>query len=442
MGKIYRTLEYNTIGFDDIKEKWYITDPGFNRLLFNKFIGKNQFRRNNKPVSLEAIDSVRNFLYDGKVLPYVKRRYADTEIDTFAFFLESEINKSEPKPLFDPVSDAYFLKGVVGETTYDKIKSKDYIHYNVTKKEFIVRRGYYLNVNANFLEPEVMFWQATTQRFDKYLLSAFGKWGNDYISLPGWYAGDYVAGVKLTYLRDITAPMDSSSYSISLGGSFKTRRPVEGERLDKDLFVGGNSLYFKLTGNPLPLFKFIFGNNAPRNFELSVEGKITYDEFKKSKYKARSSMDFYTVNNYFNVNAKFFKLGEIKIFDLFSLGQLEAGAGFAVPDINHYEIILEQPNLIDLDSNKTKFNRFEHYAVLELGVSNTEGAFQHHINIMANWNFQKKYGYVGVRGQFMLTDIFGIDLRFYQNFDFRDPRFPPWRAGSYFVFSPVLRINH
>jgi hypothetical protein len=53
------------------------------------------------------------------------------------------------------------------------------------------------------------------------------------------------------------------------------------------------------------------------------------------------------------------------------------------------------------------------------------------------------YGFYGAKIKFMLSDIFGIDIRFAKSFGLDDAGYnQPWRDDAYIVFSPVLRINY
>jgi hypothetical protein len=56
--KIYRGLEYNTTSFNDLKQKWIITDPSYIREIFNRFVVKNALRINGRKPTFAEIEKM------------------------------------------------------------------------------------------------------------------------------------------------------------------------------------------------------------------------------------------------------------------------------------------------------------------------------------------------------------------------------------------------
>ena len=122
------------------------------------------------------------------------------------------------------------------------------------------------------------------------------------------------------------------------------------------------------------------------------------------------------------------------------MGVLEAGGGVGTSDIYRYTAPAGKSKLVDLDTKKDFLAKFTHNVFLELGLSRTGGLIQHNVSTLLTYN-TLGFGVIGIRGQVMLSDQFGLDLRVMKGFGL-DKKKEPWRTDSYIVFSPILRINY
>jgi len=132
---LYKSLEYNTLAFDDLKQKWMVDDPTFIREIFNRFVVRNALRLNGRTPKVDVVKEKTKLVQDGEVTIEVRKRYYDDEMEFFAFYPSDEIGKDNPKPLFDPIYDGFLLKDIIGEKTYDKIREITYFYKETTKEQ-------------------------------------------------------------------------------------------------------------------------------------------------------------------------------------------------------------------------------------------------------------------------------------------------------------------
>ena len=74
---IYSNLEYKTTAYNDLKAKWYVTDPLLVRNAFNKFVVQNALRVDGKVISNSEVETKAREIFDGNVLISVRKRYYD-----------------------------------------------------------------------------------------------------------------------------------------------------------------------------------------------------------------------------------------------------------------------------------------------------------------------------------------------------------------------------
>jgi len=431
--KIYESLEYNTIAFDDLKQKWIINDPLFIREIFNRFVVRDALRLDGAKVDIETVRRLTQDIYDGDVVIDLRKRYYDSEVELFAFINVNEIGKEEPKYLFDPIIDGFYLREIIGGALYERVKVEGYFLSDITKKIYDVKPGYFFDVKLNLLEPEVMFWNTTSDYRNKYLLSLFGMWGNDRFFVPGWYSREFVTGLKMTYYKTISQNPKNFTYSVSAGITMPTGRPFVGSPSTyKPLFQSGQSVYFNIIGDPL---KFVLDDFE--DFQMMLEVKYTTATFKKKDYGITDSLDFYSNRTYINIEAK-----KRNLFNLFDFGDFEVGLGISNPDINWYRITKRSATVIDMEKGKKEWtDRFDHYFYVDFGAVRTGGLIQHSTNVIIGHNL-KDGGYFGLKTQVMLSENFGFDVRIYNMYGTKKSKMAPWREDSYLVFSPVIRINY
>ncbi|MCK9426299.1 MAG: hypothetical protein M0Q21_09705 [Ignavibacteriaceae bacterium] len=432
--KIYNSLEYNTIAFNDLKEQWIINDPVFIREIYNRFVVRNAFRINDKKVTRDYIEQKTQDIYEGNILIEVRKRYYDDEIEFFAFLPEEEINQPNPKFTFDPFVDGFYLREVLNDKIYDKVRNRDYYYDNLTKTDYDVKTGYYFDLKLNLLDPEIMYWNTTSNSRNKYLLSIFGKWGDERIMQPGWYANEYIVGSKVTFFSNVSNNPQNYTYSVSLGTNFPASQPFIGTPPAKPLYVSGKALYVKISGD---VMKYI--DESLTDFDLSIESKYTFvDNTKALDYgKYLTKFDFYSNKTYFIIELK-----KRNLFNLFDFGDFELGGGIGSPDIHHLQYDPASAKISDLDGTKSLFSKFSHFAFVDFGVSRTGGLIQHNLNTLIGYNVQGGFGYFGVKIKVMLSDTFGFDIRYFNTYGVDKKKYEPWRYDSFLVFSPILRINY
>ncbi len=428
--KIYHNLEYNTIAFNDLKNTWDITDPLFVREIFNRLVVANALKVNGKKPTAEFIKEKAKDIYEGKVFIELRRRYYDNEIELMRFFTESKLDSTRSTYFFDPLTDNIQIKHILGEKVYNELKKQFYAFNDLTKTYYDSKDAYEFDLNLQLTNPHVMFYSMTTNDRNKYLISAIGRWGNDYIMLPGWYYPNYVAGLKVTYIDYLINSRPHFTYSVEVGLGMTAHQPTFNYNvLDAvHLYNTGNSLYFKFDGNPLKLFLDKVDNY---NFQLILSLAIT--QFPASSFDLDYVSKFYSTRNYF-----VFMFNYNNIFNVADLGWFNASASISGFDVYNYLYTPKYSQLIDLepDASKFKFN-----LNLEASLSNASGLLHYKTGVLWNINFSDAYSYLGVKALLMLNNTFGFDFKFFTGFSFSG-HLPYYRQSAYLIFSPIIRINY
>jgi hypothetical protein len=428
---IYENLEYKTTAFNDLKSKWYVTDPLLIRDAFNRFIVKRALMVDGKSADDKTIELKAEEIFEGNVVINLRKRYYDDEIEYFAFLPEEEIEKKYSTPLFDGVEDAFYLREVIGTTLYDKLKEQTYAHRNLTKDEFNTKAGYYFDINLNFFNPELMFWSTTSNYKDKYLLSFFGKWGNNRLFIPGWFYGEYIGGLQLAYHDALTNDPENYLYEFQIGTGFSANSPYTSRLPQVPLYKSGQSVFMSLSGSP---FRYL--TDLLDNTYLDLEAHFTLAEYKKSDYKPDALRQFYTIKSYFTA-----MLEKKDIFNLFDFGNLSAGAGYSTYELSQLEIGPELNEVNDLGKVNPNFQPYESFAIGKIGIDGDGGLIQHEFSLMYGYNLQHQYSYFSLGGKVMLNETFGLAVNFTDALN-EVETISPWRSDSYLVFSPFIRINY
>lgn len=428
---VYSNLEYNTIAFDDLKNKWIISDPLLVREVFNRFVVHNALRVNGRPLNYQQIRLKSREIQDGNTLIFLRKRYYDDEIEYFAFVPYSEIYKTNPRLLVDSVDDGFYLRSVIGQRLYKKLQEKSYFFSGVTKQIFDVKAGYYFDIYLNLIEPHLMFWSTTSHQRNKYLMSLFGQWGNDNIFMPGQFLRTYTFGTKLTYFDVISSEPGEYSYDVSIGiGMPSNNMYVSALPKTATLMKSGQDIYVKVSGQP---FETLFPDFE--NFYMDVELGYNVFEYSLGDYGINRQLDFYSFRDYFSL-----KVRKRKIFKIFNLGYFKASLGLSTHDIYKLRIDPTIQDVVDLEPNKDFLDKYVHYAIGGIGIEKFGGLIQYDVDFNFGYSLQ---GYMlgGFKAVFMLSDNFGLDVRYYQALGF-DKTKVPWRTDTYMVFSPILKINY
>jgi len=422
---IYSNLEYNTIAFNDLKNKWVVSDPDLVRELFNRFVVNKAIRVNGKNVNMQFILDRTKEIFDGSVIVNLRKRYYDNQIEYFAFVSLNKKDSLYNKPLFDIVDDGFYLRSIIGERLYEKLQKQTYFFSNVTKDEFNSKTGYYFDINLNLLNPEIMFWSTTSNAKNKYLVSVFGQWGSDAIYYPGWTFKQYFGGLQLTYYKELQPYSREYSYKLGLGTGINTSVPYTSSLPKKPFFKSGDNVFIKLSAA-----SFSFVSDKLKNVYFDFEGMYSMNEYQKHDFGINKKTGFYSVRNFVSI-----KIKAINLFNLADLGMFETYFGFSFNDISKYQINPTQYKIINLEKFTDKFVNFG------MGESKTGGLIQHKLQIITGYNPTGAYGYYGLKFSITISGIIGLDVRYYNSFGFDEIKYP-WRKDSYLVFSPIIRINY
>ncbi len=428
---VYSNLEYNTIAFDDLKGKWQITDPLLIREIFNRFIVNDAVRLNGEEVMNDSLRIISRKIQEGEIIIDLRKRYYDQEIEYFAFLHNTQLDKQEPIYFIDPIYDGFYLSKILGDDLYNKVKDKGYFFYNITKDVYQSEIGYIFDVNLSLFDPYVTFWTTTSNFRNKYLLSLFGKWGQDYIMLPGWFSSDYVAGAKLNFRDILTQDPNNYLYEISVGVSLPAGKPYTSVLPKRSLMKSGESIYFKISGQPLRYLDVDFDK-----FFINLEGLITVSDFNKSDFKPKAAYEFTSIRDYVVL-----KFNKKDLFNLFDFGQFEMSLGVSTHSVFNYKVDPSISNLVDLQPNMGWTDKFTHILFTEIGIEKRGGLMQYSLSGLYGNNIVDKYSYVGINAKAMLSDNFGFEMKYYTALEF-DQANLPFRTDTYLVFSPIFRINY
>ncbi|MCF8260268.1 MAG: hypothetical protein K9J12_05810 [Melioribacteraceae bacterium] len=427
MNLIFSNLDYNTIAFDDLRQKWFISDPELVRDVFSRFVVTNSLRKNGLPVSLDSIQAQVDYIYEGEVIIDLQRRYYDNEIDQFAFVRADLVSAENPVYMFDPVDDGFYLKSIIGPTLYEKLKEQIYFFSNISKDPFDTKTGYYFDVEINALNGRMMYWTTTSSARNKYLVALFSKWGHNNIYFPGWSLGEVVLGTELTYYEKLGDDPRNYNYRVRLGTSVPSGKVAKSAIPDVPIFKSSQNIYYNISGDLLKPFWDI------EDIYIELEGMFAFGEYTYSDYELKRKTEFYSMQNFFGMKVEY-----RNIFNLFDLGMFEAGARIFSHDMHHFEA--DASRLTALDANKGLFDKFTHFFGLDWGVRKRGGLVQHHV--MADFGYSSAgYGYVGMRAKVTVSDTYGYEIVFYNNLGL-DPAEYPYRNDTYLMFSSILHINY
>lgn len=430
--EIYENLEYKTIAFDDLKKNWLIKDPILTREIFNRLVVNNAVYENGAKVKLSEVKKKAELIYDDLAYVELKQRYYDKEIESLKFFTEDQAEKKpeERVYLFDPLEDCIYIREVMGDRVYNMIQEKTYGLSDITKDYFESNVGYYFDIYFHALDGEIMFWNTTSGYKNKYLVSVFEKWGNDFINIPGWNFNDIVTGIKLSYTDRVKKDRATSYYlyNIQIGSGMSAKRPLDDvSKYDRDfLYNSGSNVYFKLSGNPLFFLKVKY-------FQLGIEGLVNLEDKAFEDYDLEEYSMFYSMKNYYVLSAK-----QTNIFNLFDFGEFELGAGAAMHDMYHYTLNPDVKKVLPAEP-LTPFIDYK-YFYGEMGVSREGGLLQHNLTLNYSMSPDLPYGWASVKAMLMISNTIGLDFRYFLAVG-DTKQLPSWQAdGYYIVFSPILRI--
>lgn len=433
--KIYRNLEYNTTAFDDLKEYWVLTDPTYVREVFNRFIVYDGLFFNDNKITLDYLKEKSQSVYASNVYIEFRKRYYDDEIEMLRFIVEETGVQDTSYEIFDPVYDHIYIQDVLGEKTYEDLKSRFYAHNDLTKEIFDSKKAYNFDIYLNLFNPELMVWSISTNNRNLYLASVFGKWGNNKIISPGWYYPAFFTGIKATYIDYLINNIPNSTYEMELGVGLPAQLPTESfnsEEIGRLFYNSGGQFYVKLQGNPLNLFI-----EGYENFDFKMEGAFGINENDADEYNFAYNRTFFSTRNYFEFTV-YYK----NIIDILNLGVFNAGLGYATSDILEYDFVYDPVTPTVTEIGELNGNGgFKHSVVGEMNLVNHAGLLSHEITLLLNYNFSESALYFGLNMEFILSNSFGIDIRYVTPFTSAES-LPPYRYDNYIAISPIIRINY
>ncbi len=431
LNKVYKNLEYNTIGFNDLKSTWIVTDPVLVRAIFNRFLVKNVLRVNGRKPSIEVIKEKAKDIYSGEVFIDLRKRYYDNEIEYFRFYTEKNISQGDTTDFFfDPVVDYVLLKEIMGDEYYDLLKEKAYAFNDITKSYYDNKLAYKFDIYLSLLEPHVTFWNFTTNNKNKYLLSAFGKWGIDNIAIPGWYNPSYTAGLKVTYIDRIlnNKPNDvyffEVGFGLPTGTTFKDKNLALGKRLHRSAF----NIYLNAYGNFLR-----YASESLSPYDINIEASVSLSDLETANIKdVTPPVNVFSSKNYLSLS-----MVRKNFFELSSFGHFGASLGLGIFDVHNLFLdptILEP---VDQSVDKTKF-----FTKASIMITQDNPLLSYSFEPSFMFNVSESNSYFGIKFSFMLSNAIGFDFRYYGSINFSDNVLPAYREDSYVVFSPIIRINY
>jgi len=432
--KIYRNLEYNTSAFDDLREKWIVIDPVLVRAVFNKFLVSNALRIEGKKPKLDFVKEKVQDIYKGEVFIDLRKRYYDDEIDLFRFYSEDKILKN-PEAIdffFDPVEDYVRIQDVVGPENYNLLKAQRYAFNDVSKTYYDEKLAYKFDINFSLLEPYLTFYNFTTNDKNKYLISAFGRWGYDNIVIPGWFSPAFNAGVRVTYIDRILNNRPNDVFTFDVGMGIPVSQPFVDKLVahGKRHFMTGQNLYVNLKGNFLK-----YAGDYWKDYDILLEGSFSLNTFEPGMIKHVSELsNISSVRNYFNLGIE-----RRNFLDLESFGYLGASLGFGLYEVQDYTLDPSKPALIELPATGSKSKFF----VQAQGIfSKDDALFAYTMAPTVFFNTAEMNLYYGFNLSFLISNSFGFTFKFYSGSALGSDPLPGYREDTYVVFSPIIRINY
>ncbi len=432
--KIYRNLEYNTTAFNDLKNTWNITDPYLIRDIFNRFVVKNALEVDGRKITWDELKRRAEAVHNSNVYIELRQRYYDSEIEMLRFYTEknNSADFSRKEYIFDSVEGFIFIRDILSRDIYEKLKGRLYAHTDLTKSTFNSFLSYNFNIRMHLQKPDLMFYTITTSRMNKFMLSLNGEWGNDQLVYPGWYAPEYSAFLKLSYLNFVANNKINYTYYFKLGLGIPAKQPdfdfIE-EGYSKILVPSGINIKFDLGGNPLKLIHKYF-----EKIHLKLEGSIALSENEAGDYKIDYATKFFSLRNFVN-----FYANHKNLVNVFEFGTLDAGLGFSLYNMNHYYLDPRRKEITEIDPDE---HGLKTMLMADANLVNNSNLLQHKIGLQLNYDIPDSYGYFGLKVFVSITNFFGFDLGFYKSFSAGDQGLPNYRLSDYLVFSPMININY
>ncbi|HOP50793.1 MAG TPA: hypothetical protein PK887_09250 [Ignavibacteriales bacterium] len=445
--KIYENLEYRTDGFNDLKPQWYLNEPMLIRLIYNNLVLNGYLLHNGELITNEdTLKLFSNKFYNSRVLVKLRQRYYDNEIERMEMILENENPEIDTIRFIDPIRDWVLVREAVGDSLYEVLKKKNYSYTNITKDYFQSYNLYYYDLYFSMLNPSFMFWATTSEantqfdsdspfakfnRADKYTMSFFGKWGADHIAKPGWYFSDYIVGLKILHLDMLVNDPDDYEYGLYIGFNFGVKDLlIENSSLFKPRRIDSktDNLYIKASLNPFTLLGYDW-----RYFDFGIESyyhikdkKVTDEDIKILEESGADYIYSHAIKNYFTIYAR-----QKYLTNVLNLGYLYLGLGWTFHNYSLLTATIEDSEFQVFESVKYSVPYFE------IGLTKSGGLIYNESILEFNYNTKAHFGFWGIKWHMMIRNNIGFDIKYYKGFG----SVPGWHQDTYFVISPILRIN-
>lgn len=456
--KVYDNIEFTAPASNLQKpENWVIFDKLLLIDILDRLVYEEGLYSNNVKLNEEQKHYVVRLVNDGLIYVKIQKRLFDDNIKEIQFILPQvnpyNANNEPPVTKLDEITDHLYLREVWGDRLYYIVLDKNYIATDLTWDPFESPVVYEYDLYLHALEPRIMFFNTTSDAkvgyddYDpaandgtsaskvnfsgnKYTLSLFGKWGNEFINFPGWYFSTYVLGAEIYYSNQITNPKPrdkSKTYAVRFGIGQEINQPFAGnnESQQRKLYNSGFNAYINLSGNPVKIF-----NPRPTGLLKNLDAEIEYYFTMTEEKPYINRGNYYSVRSYGT-----FSVTQDSLLALYHFGDLGLRLGASM-------FTLAQYMDTDFDSDEVAMIGSEDQymcAFGELFVSKFSALLQHKIGVTFNYNFDLEYGYLGLKVFTSLSNTLGVDFRFYSTL-MADNQ-PYWQQQTYYiVFSPVLRI--
>jgi hypothetical protein len=330
--------------------------------------------------------------------------------------------------------DYVLIHDLLGEALYAEVRQQRDNRYDARQNR---RYDIFLHVT----DPRILLWSQKPSVDDDtrsytgswYAVYAFGRLGNDHLSLPFWYRGTVIGGLRLVCVDDLlaTPDRDYSLYTLTLGWeepmnfSVKQDRPSQNSMFRPRLMEGIASAVY-LAGSYTPHRRLnLLSDNKKEH--LSFTGEISLAIENRESVSTALPETFYAIRNYATVTA-----------ELRHAGLFNYSVGISWHDLYHYsrvEVPGNQPSLLEPSSN-----HFLTSLLAGIGDDGDEHLVSYDVAAGVNFDVTDGFGFFVVRSSVLLGNIVGVEVKYLTAF--RAGHLPPWHYNNYILFSPIIRINY
>lgn len=419
---IYYNLEFNTLAYNDLKQRWVITDPQLVREIFNQFLIQNHLFKNRKRIPRSELLKISGDFDEYEFVIVIKKRYFDNEIESMYLLpFEDYIQSKYSDSYFDIIEGGKYIQSFIGNYLYTKLKDKTYFHSDLTPRKFYYRQGYYIDLNINVLNPKMLIWAITTSKSNKYLIFINGEWGYNNLIFPGWFSNTYKIGLELKYFENITNDPNNYNFNFSVMTDFETKFPIQ--TIANNFIKNFDHIQIDLSGRISNNYRSLFKNTYIHFFSLLGINKTS------------------TLINHYNANEELFSIqhsfnivfNQRDIFSFFSIGSFGLNVGYSFFKL---QLLKYKNDNIFINGPYRNMNEI----TASFDISNNSGFANYKLNLgLVNSLYDKTLnGFVGLK--FLISNNIGFELTYVRQLQNLDLIL--WRPSNMLVFTPIFRINY